>query len=109
MVTGPVQPVAAMAAIMAIRWSLALSTVPPGSDGLPTMMSRSGSSWTSAPRAVRAAVMVESRSLSFIRSRAAFVKRVVPERTAAITARGGSRSGQPETSISASPGRASFQ
>ena len=52
---------------------------------------------------------MESRSLSFIRSRAALVNRVAPERTAAITARGGSRSGQPETSISASPGRASFQ
>ena len=75
----------------------------PGTYRLP------GPSSARPPRAVSRAAVVESRSLSFIRSRAAFTNRVVPERAAAITARGGSRSGHPETSISVSPGRASRQ
>ena len=90
--------VAAMAAIMAMRWSLWPETVtPPGRVSFPRMTKWSSCSSTSAPRALSTSVTVESRSLSFIRSRAAFTNRVVPERAAAITARGGSRSGHPET------------
>ena len=43
------------------------------------------------------------RSLSFMRSRAALTKYVVPSRRAAITASGGSRSGQSDTSTLCSP------
>ena len=49
------------------------------------------------------AAVVVRRSLSFMRSRAALTKCVVPSRRAAITASGGSRSGQSDTSTLCSP------
>ena len=62
---------AAMAAIMAMRWSLWPETVaPPGRLSFPAMTRWSACSSTSAPRTVRTSVTVESRSLSLMRSRA---------------------------------------
>ena len=99
---------AATAAIMAMRWSLQQSTVtPPSNIGNPWKVRLSGPSSTAAPRARRVWVTVASRSLSFRRSRAALVRRHSPVRTAAMAARGGTRSGHWDTSNSTSPGRES--
>ena len=109
MVTGAAEWVAAMAAAMTMRWSLAPSTVPPVKDMIPWTVRLSGLSSALPPKAFSKAAVVERRSLSLMRSRAALINLVVPCRMAAITARGGSRSGQPDTSMSTSPGFASFQ
>lgn len=60
-----------MAAIMAMRWSLWESTVPPISWGTPSMMSASRLIWICAPRLLSSLATVASLSDSLMRRRGA--------------------------------------
>ena len=77
--------------------------VPPEKAGTPRTVRLSSVSSAGTPSARSSAAVVDRRSLSFIRRRAALTKCVVPSRRAAITASGGSRSGQSDTSTLCSP------
>ena len=87
-----------MAAIMAMRWSLAASTMPPARLSTPWMTRPSSVVLQLPPRAFTQAQTVSRRSDSLMRSRAAPVTVVVPAEQAATAARGGTRSGQLRTS-----------
>ena len=91
MVTGPLQTVAAIAAAMAMRWSLVASTRP-WVYPVPSTIRRSSSMRALPPKLLIRAAVVSKRSVSFSRSRPAFVK-TAPFFAPATTAKTGTRSG----------------